>query len=744
MKRFLIGCCLLALAGCGGSGGGGTSSGQTASSGGQGGASSGITTGGTMGSLAYPWNRYFVTAYDQAKVLAQRARGVFTHSTITYSLQVNGSPVYGTAQTVTTNAQLEAGLDYAFSTGLTGKGQIVGMIDSHVNTAHEQFDGKNIYSVGGTGSDFHGTAVASVMVGDGTRGQMTGIAPGADLFTGYIDYSQPADWVSLGQEMLAAKSAGAIAVNNSWGLAGYTVANTNYPAFFGAGTAGASYISALRSYEQSGIVVFAAQNDYTATSIDAMAGLPQAYPDLQPGWLAVINAIPHFQNGSITSADRISAPCAEAAQYCLAADGQTIAADNTNPTGYVIAQGASFAAPQVTGALALLAEAFPDLTAKQLRDRLLATANNSFFTPTGTVTFAPGVTHGYDSEFGMGFLDLKAALLPIGTTAVPMSNGSALPQGSTAITGGFASGNAVTVSLSSARVISLDSLGGAFTSSASLIGADTREPVSDLRLGRAMSGDFGAVRKVVNARLSAGFGLTSLQRWDLMGNLDAATLAGQGSMPVLSRAGTLVSVLRDKTGMSGISAVKTLPLGRARLSLGAEMFSESGALLGVTAPGYQRSVNSHARSLRLAFAAPLGGGTALRLDGAVGIARGTGGGMIAGFTPVSYNRFGIALDHADAFTRGDVLTLFARQPVAITSGQAIVDLPTAYSRSGVSFTNTGIDLGPAHREVDLGAEYAAPIGRHGSVTMGMAYKVNDGNVPGRTGIGAALALRFDL
>lgn len=681
-------------------------------------------------------------AYSAAKVAAQDARAVFLNSTITYPMQVNGSPAYNTSKTITTNAQKEAGLDYAFSTGLTGKGQVLAMIDSHVNTAHEQFNGKTITLDGGAGSDFHGTAVASVMVGAGTRGQMTGFAPGADLFAGYIDYSTAVNWSTLAQEVLAAKSANAIALNNSWGLVGRTVANTNYSGTFGSG-AGASYISALQSFEKTGVVVFAAQNDYGATSIDAMAGLPSAYPTLKAGWLAVINAIPHIQNGQIVSADRISAPCAEAARYCLAADGQSIVADNTNTTGYKIGMGASFAAPQVAGSIALLAEAFPDLTPQQLRARLLVTADNSFFTQyDGTLTFAGGaVTHQYNNEFGAGFLNLKAALLPIGTVGVPMAAGGQIPLGQIAIAGSAASGDAIAQALGKAKVISVDSMGGAFTSSAAMLGGTVRSAAAALAFGRAVSGQIGGQRGAMHTALVSGADQAALIGTDLMSGPDAAQISGLQETRVRIGSRTSLAVLRQQGGVAGLSVSRAILLGNAALEIGATAFRSQGSVLGVTAPGYGPEIQAWARSVSLGLARKLGPGTGLRVSASFGVAQGSGGGIIQGFTPVAYNSLGIAIDRANALRQGDVLSIFLRQPISITSGRAMVALPTSYSTTGPSFTNTGVNLSPRRRELDLGFDYTAPLDEGLGLTAGAAYRVNADNVAGQPGMAAVLALR---
>jgi hypothetical protein len=162
---------------------------------------------------------YFVTAYDMAKVMAQRTSAVFTNSTIRYTNLDTANPNYPPSKVTTSNALLDAHLDYAFSTGLTGKGVTLGMIDSEVNPNHVQFSGKSVTLKGATGTAAdHGTAVASVMVGNGSDDQMIGFAPGASLIAGTIDYSSGLDWTKVGQYMLDAKAAGAVAVNNSWGL----------------------------------------------------------------------------------------------------------------------------------------------------------------------------------------------------------------------------------------------------------------------------------------------------------------------------------------------------------------------------------------------------------------------------------------------------------------------------------------------------------------------------------------------
>ena len=88
---------------------------------------------------------------------------------------------------------------------------------------------------------------------------------------------------------------------------------------------------------------------------------------------------------------------------------------------YAFAFGSSFAAPQVSGALALLGQAFPTLSPAAMHARLLASADNVFtsFVSAGEVHVLDGVgsgtfNHDYSTESDHGFLDIRAALQPSG------------------------------------------------------------------------------------------------------------------------------------------------------------------------------------------------------------------------------------------------------------------------------------------------------------------------------------------
>ena len=110
---------------------------------------------------------------------------------------------------------------------------------------------------------------------------------------------------------------------------------------------------------------------------------------------------------------------------CLGGDGWNIttAADlgTAAINNYQNTWGTSFVAPQISGAVALLGNHFPNHTPEKLVDRLLASADNTWLTADGTVTFGNGVQHGYSEDYGHGLMDIYAALQPITTNSLGRS-----------------------------------------------------------------------------------------------------------------------------------------------------------------------------------------------------------------------------------------------------------------------------------------------------------------------------------
>lgn len=154
----------------------------------------------------------------------------------------------------------------------------------------------------------------------------------------------------------------------------------------------------------------------SANRVDTTTATPTHAPDTssyvidedenEHMWLVVVatdenNDITAFSNG-----------CAETKNYCLAAPGGDINSTNgSNNTPYVELDGTSMAAPHVTGAIAVLAEMYPNLLEKpeNISQILLETATDL------------GAT-GVDDVYGHGLLNLQKATGPLGTINITDSS----------------------------------------------------------------------------------------------------------------------------------------------------------------------------------------------------------------------------------------------------------------------------------------------------------------------------------
>ncbi len=368
-------------------------------------------------------------------------------------------------------------LHKALAYGLSGAGKTIMIMDSRFDTSHAEFADKTITTHGtlATASDdfnggYHGNFVAGIAAADynqnsdptgldvpsysdptGDVNGIMGVAHNADLFL--LDYTKinGEDNYGLAWKKGLNAASSAIVSNNSWGVE-VTIdtvktyaSNNGVSNAFAAGNyyhnAGLTmtneanfqlYIDALDNFQNHGAIVFALSNDTTFSNADISAGLPELFPKLADAWITVGNTEVLGASGNHTYV-RKGAICGDTAAYCLQADGFEIfsLANTISGTSYnqgvtdvdqsTKKSGTSFSAPQVSGAIALLSEAFPSASPAQLVDRLLASADNSFFTATGNTTFSNGVTHGYHSTWGHGMLDIYAALQPITTSRMGRS-----------------------------------------------------------------------------------------------------------------------------------------------------------------------------------------------------------------------------------------------------------------------------------------------------------------------------------
>lgn len=632
--------------------------------------------------------------------------------------------------TVFANPLHSSRVDYAHAVGLTGEGQVIAIVDDGFLQGHEAFAGKSITTTGSPVVEDHGTRVASIAAGNSDS--MVGVAPGAALI--FSDWGN-VNFDNLRLAAIAARTGRAVAQNNSWGYS-LTADTAGFDLIFGNPT-GAAWLSALRDYAlgtgswEGGVVVFALDNDDNGRA-GLMDGLPILETDLERAWIAVGNAIPIFDDNGVSAvASRESAPCRESAAWCIMADGYWVAA--TQDGGYAGGTGSSFAAPQVSGALALLAQAFPDLSPHELRVRLLASADNTFTgfdsTPTTAVDLLEGpgeFFHTVSTEFGHGFLDIRAALLPIGPTSFTFSDGSTVKTETYAFSTGGAMGDAVQRGLDGINLSASDALGGDFEVAAkNFATAAAPADLAETLAARSFGKDFRRARTAPVNPLAETFAAHPGQSMELNG-------------PEGTRAALLMGGAEDY----GIALSQRVGDGDLALDVGVKLARDGGSLMGFSGSG--NSGGASMASITLALSTDTGEGGFFALSGEMGVADLGSTTAISSTGQANFNALRLDLGSRDVLAAGDKLTFGVAMPIAVTSGGADMIVPVATTSGGAEVRSVGIDLAPEERQMDLSISYAMPTGKQSEFLMELVHATNHGNIAGASDSAAVIGMKWSF
>jgi hypothetical protein len=350
---------------------------------------------------------------------------------------------------------------------LSGKGQTIHVADFNCDPRHQEFTqgGKTTTDLeaGGFASDNGGSSHCNLVAafaaggfsGSNIADDIMGVAYEADLALSEIPGGSNADFAA---DLDAARALNAVVSNNSWSSScgGVTTIASDVDTFIannpslsttaavaarisGCGNENSTltsnmqlYVDAMDAFQSNGgIIIFAAGNNDSQTDVSAMSALSVWFPQLREASLAV--AYMEVRNSSTISGSdffQLSNPCKSMRERCLVADAYQIfgaswhdESSSTSHYGFVTGGGSSSASPMVSGIIALLNQAFPNHTAEMIVDRLLASANNSWFTPSGNTTFTThgnSIKHGYHDTWGHGIPDAYAALSPITTSLNPL------------------------------------------------------------------------------------------------------------------------------------------------------------------------------------------------------------------------------------------------------------------------------------------------------------------------------------
>lgn len=313
----------------------------------------------------------------------------------------------------------------AHARGYTGKGIIITIVDSGVDVNHLMFknrllpgwDTRTISQPNQSDTDGHGTHVAGIAAGGEVAGyeKYRGVAYEATILPVVLNFEGSSDRTTAKMIEYSTRY-GSVVSNNSWGysqdiyddvtgkLTGYySVPITDFTRNDFMGAMPHEMNAYMKAAQKGHIFVFAAGNHHKGDAYKEepglMAALPERFPELKEHWIAVVNV---DMNGKIADSSHY---CGSAADWCIAAPGSDI---NSAQAGgnFIEYTGTSMAAPHVTGGVAVVTGAFPNLSSEKVVNRLFVTANHE------------GI-YADKAIYGHGLMNLGQATLPIGQLMLP-------------------------------------------------------------------------------------------------------------------------------------------------------------------------------------------------------------------------------------------------------------------------------------------------------------------------------------
>ena len=326
---------------------------------------------------------------------------------------------FNTAEYRRSDGPQQHGAITAWDAGKTGAGQIIAIVDTGIDADSPEFAGRILASSrdvtnGGRSidaQDDHGTNVALVAAAARNSAGVLGIAfdasllvlraddPGSCSGTGSSTDDPGCTFLdpSIARGIDAAVAAGARVINLSLG------GND--------GISAALRDAVVRASAAGVVVVVAAGNGGDGSDPGADPNQPTAFAaEIRDAGATNVIIV-----GSVDEANQISSfsqrAGSEAAWFltargervcCVYENGQIFVGQDAGGSYNLLFSGTSFSTPQVAGAVALLAQAFPNLTGQQIVQLLLDSARDA------------GAA-GTDGVYGAGVLDIAAAMAPRGS-----------------------------------------------------------------------------------------------------------------------------------------------------------------------------------------------------------------------------------------------------------------------------------------------------------------------------------------
>jgi subtilisin family serine protease len=352
----------------------------------------------------------------------------------------------------------------AYAGGGTGQGITVAVIDTNVDTSISELTGQvtssfDVCASGGSGcniarsptdidTDGHGTMVTSVIVANKNNVGVHGVAFEAKVI------AIRADRPTTCQD--TTPDTGGCKFNDNTLIRAINHAVTNGARIINmslGGEDGSTISSALRNTmisatNQGVLFVIAAGNEGAApTGADPAKGVNPTEPAIVAGDPAMNGrvvavgaidrngAMPTFSNRAGTTqnfyllAPGVSVVLAGVDDNVRLPNDPTCGAGVPTPCNdadtdgdYWSGSGTSFAAPHVAGALALMLDAFPNLTPENALAILLTTADD-YVTTSADAILGINAAAGADPIGGRGLINLQRAFAPVGTVSISFGDG---------------------------------------------------------------------------------------------------------------------------------------------------------------------------------------------------------------------------------------------------------------------------------------------------------------------------------
>lgn len=681
---------------------------------------------------------------------------------------------YDDAEFQLSNVTVKANALTAYNNGATGNGIKIAILDSGLSDATGQFAGRidaasrDMVSNRGIGDEVgHGTSVAAIAAAGRNGSDIMGVAFDASLLvarTDNVGSCTSASGCAHSDDTLAkavdyARSNGAKVINMS----------------LGGSTPNATLVKAVKDAATAGIVVVISAGNEASSNPDAFAQMAA-----QPGMDGmVIIAGSHDASYAISS---FSDRAGTFGQYYLTAMGEAVRAFNQTGTDFLYS-GTSYSAPAIAGAVALLEQAFPNLTPKQIVDLLYSTATDAG---------APGT----DAIYGRGILNLAKAFQPQGSASLAGS-ATAVSLESNAVLSP-AMGDAVgQTGASLSQTVIVDSLGRAFhvnlggtishqnapySLAGNLIGnirttnlgngpvafslnsiqnRATDTPVDLVRLG--LSEKDARIAHVLSGRMMARFGKSSQAVFGFQEGTDrlAAMLEERGDLPFI------VARESGSTFGFGQSQSRSAAFRHESGKIGLSIAGESGVIAGArgntrdssTYQSISLRMDRHVNSISLSFAAgimrekntvlgsqfsaALGGGGALtktadiRASWNIGSGWALIGAMRQAWTTVdargprvrgglTSNAFSIDISHVGQNSHAG---LRVAQPMRVETGHYVLNLPTDYdyASGAANYAHQSLGLAPKGREITAETTYGRRLAG-GWIDANLYLRSQPGNV----------------